>query len=204
MFIFSNFSPKTELLSLFVLSLVLILNFSISDTRSSGSVAKSNSTLLLKHDCVSASLYSSISMPVTHCVSTNLLRIYWVRVSVENMFFCMLSYSQLIYFRKTVSRKLTYFHLSLIISSFLDFKLYICGKTCEFDKYSKCGWAYIDLNTFNLSFKCTARLSNAKNSNIAFFLLLNFCMRVCSMLFFVFSNFSNLYVFYWLKNLYAF
>ena len=35
-----SFSPKTELFSLFVISLVLSLNFSINDTRSSGSVAK--------------------------------------------------------------------------------------------------------------------------------------------------------------------
>ena len=65
-------SPKTELLSLFVISLVLSLNFSINDTRSLGPVAKSNSTSLLKHDCISASLCSSVSIPITHSILTNL------------------------------------------------------------------------------------------------------------------------------------
>ena len=64
-------SPKTELLSLFVISLVLSLNFSINDTSLLGSVAKWNSTLLLKQDCVSA-LYPSISMLVTNSILINL------------------------------------------------------------------------------------------------------------------------------------
>ena len=61
-----------QLLSLFVISLVLSLNFSVSDTRSLGSVAKWNLTLLLKHHFISASLCSSLPMPVTHSVLTNL------------------------------------------------------------------------------------------------------------------------------------
>ena len=61
-------NKKTELLSLFVISLVLSLNFSINDTRSSGSFVKWNSALLLKHDSISASLCSSFYMPVTHSV----------------------------------------------------------------------------------------------------------------------------------------
>ena len=85
------------------------------------------------------------------------------------MFLRMLSYPQLIYFRQTVFRKLTYFKLPFIISSLVDFKLFICCKTCEFNKYSNGDWAYIDLNTLNISQKiCMARLSNAKNSYIFF------------------------------------
>ena len=62
-----------------------------------------------------------------------------------------------------VRHKLTYLQLPFIISSLVDFKLFICSKACEFKKYSSGGGAYIDLNTLNLSHKCTVRLSCVKN-----------------------------------------
>ena len=55
-------------------------------------------------------------------------KIYWVRVFEENMLFRILSYSQLIYFHENVRHKLTYFQLPFIISSLVDFKLFIWGK----------------------------------------------------------------------------
>ena len=180
------FCRKIELISWFVISLVLSLDFSINDTRSSGSVAKWNSTSLLKHDYISGSLCSSISMPVTHCVLTNLPKNVLIPSFWRKYVFHMLSYPQLTYFRENVRRKLTYFQLPFIISSQVDFKLFICSKNGEFNKYSNGGWAYIDVNSLNLSHKCMAGLSNVKNSYI---FCLNFSMKVCSMLFFFFSNF---------------
>ena len=44
------------------------------------------------------------------------------------MFFLMLSYPQLIYFRETARRKLPYFQIPLIISSLVDFKILSAAK----------------------------------------------------------------------------
>ena len=83
----------------------------------------------------------------------------FIQVFEENAFFHNLFYQQLVCFCKIVRHKLPYFKLPFIISFLADFKLLICS---EFNKYSCGGWAYIDLNTLNLSHKCTVRLSCLK------------------------------------------
>ena len=65
-------SAKPELVTILVTtSLVLSLNFAINSVNFSLVFAKWNSTLFLKQACISASLWSPISIPVTYSVLTN-------------------------------------------------------------------------------------------------------------------------------------
>ena len=121
--------------------------------------------MLLKQDCISASLCSSISILVTHSVLTILPKNLWSPSFWRKYVFphSVLRTTNMFPWK---CHKLTYFQLPFINSFLADFKLFICSNPCEFNRYSSGGWAYIDLNTLNLSHKWTAQLSCAKNPNI--------------------------------------
>ena len=83
------------------------------------------------------------------------------------MFFPILSYPQLIYFCETVHHKLTYFQLPFIISLLLILDFLSAPKLVTLIDIVMVV-EHTDLNALNLSHKCTAQLSNAKNSYIFF------------------------------------
>ena len=111
-------------------------------------------------------------------------KIYLTQVSVKTTFFRILFYQLLIYFLGIVCRKLTYFQLPFNIGSLVDFKLLNILKNWESNFLNDGGWAYIDLNTLNLSHKYTGQLSEVKNSNFfLFFFELIYVVHFCFFLF---------------------